>query len=122
MKKPGRFFTVALAVEGISPALELLVAFAAYLQSKHQFYSCLQGTTKTMEPLSTASAMDVESKVTSCDKLHGAEIRTFCAPNRNLSVLLSLQHSVQHTQASLQNQQFASSSLCRESLVKKQSM
>lgn len=65
MKKPGRFFTVALAVECISPALELLVAFAAYLQSKHQFYSCLQSNTKTPEPLGTASAMDMESKVTS---------------------------------------------------------
>lgn len=68
-RKPSRFFTVALAVECISH-LELLVAFAAYLQSNHHFYSYLQGTTNAPEPPGTASAVDIESKVTSCDKLH----------------------------------------------------
>jgi len=50
-------------------ALDRLVAFAAYLQSEHQFYSYLRGTTKTPEPLSTPGAMDMESKATSCNKL-----------------------------------------------------
>lgn len=50
-------------------ALDLLVAFAAHLQSEHRFHSYLQGTTKTSEPLSTLGARDMESKATSCNKL-----------------------------------------------------
>lgn len=50
-------------------ALDPLVAFAAYLQSEHQFYSCLRGTREKPEPLGTEGARDKEIKGTSCNKL-----------------------------------------------------